>query len=121
MFNSLIFLSTFLNRFVKTPAEVQRQALQWLQKLCLLNIPVPLSILFDMFSNGIDTLQNNTQDVDSADEIEEDTPTTATPSSKKKVGKKLPPIPTLIVETRSGCLDPDDIYTIHRGESSDAG
>ena len=114
-------LTVFFHRFVRTPAEVQRQALQWLQKLCLLNIPVPLSILFDMFSNGIETLQNNTQDIDEADEIEPDTTPTATTSSKKKPAKKLPSPPTLIVEVRSGCLDPDDIYTFHRGESSDAG
>ena len=108
---------------MKTPADVQRQALQWLQKLCLLNIPVPLSILFDMFSNGIDTLQSNTQDGYETDEIEEEeAPTTPAVASKKKTTTKPPPPrPTLIVEVRSGCLDPDDIYTVLRTEASDAG
>ena len=107
-------------RFVNTSAEVQRQALQWLQKLCLLNIAVPLSILFDMFGDGIDTLQRNTQGYET-DEGEEDLPVDPPASSKKKPTKKKPVPPTLIVEVRSGCLDPDDIYTVHRADSSDAG
>ena len=107
-----------LHRFVNTPAEVQRQALQWLQKLCLLNIPVPLSILFDMFGDGIDTLQRNTQGYET-DEAEEEIPADAPTSSKKKAAKKKPDPPTLIVEVRSGCLDPDDIYTVHRADSSE--
>ena len=43
-------------RFNGTNVEVQRQALQWLQLLCLLNIQIPLEILFDMFTEGIKTL-----------------------------------------------------------------
>ena len=43
-------------RFIGTNVEVQRQALQWLQLLCLLNIQIPLEILFDMFAEGIKTL-----------------------------------------------------------------
>ncbi len=31
-------------RFVGTKAEIQRQALQWLQKLCLLNITIPIEV-----------------------------------------------------------------------------
>ena len=104
---------------MNTSAEVQRQALQWLQKLCLLNIAVPLSILFDMFGDGIDTLQRNTQGYET--EEEEDLPADVPAASKKKPPKKKPVPPTLIVEVRSGCLDPDDIYTVHRADSSDAG
>ena len=43
-------------RFHETSVEVQRQALQWLQILCLLNVHIPLNILFEMFSDGILTL-----------------------------------------------------------------
>lgn len=43
-------------RFVNTTAEVQKQALQWLQKLCLLEIPVPLDVLFEMLNNGAEAL-----------------------------------------------------------------
>ena len=82
----LIIIFAF-RRFVNTPAEVQRQALQWLQKLCLLNIPVPLTILFDMFGDGIDTLQRNTQGYET-DEGEEDLPVDPPTSSKKKAAKK---------------------------------
>ena len=76
-----------------------------------------------MFSNGIDTLQRNTQDGYETDEMDDDAAAAplATSSSKKKATKKLPPPPTLIVEVRSGCLDPDDIYTILRTDSPDAG
>lgn len=70
-------------RFIGTSANIQKQALQWLQvnefqtnlnddmprkksffncinffqKLCLLNIHIPLDILFEMFNNGMEALQ----------------------------------------------------------------
>ena len=74
-----------------------------------------------MFSDGIDTLQRNTQGGYETDDADEDLPTDVPTSSKKKAEKKKPVPPTLIVEIRSGCLDPDDIYTVHRADSSDAG
>ena len=46
-------------RFVDTSGDIQRQALQWLQKLCLLKIPIPLSVLFDMFNTGLDALKED--------------------------------------------------------------
>ncbi len=51
-------------RFVRTSAEVQHQALQWLQKLCLMNIHIPLEILFEMANNGIDSLYKDGADID---------------------------------------------------------
>ena len=72
-----------------------------------------------MFGDGIDTLQRNTQGYET--EEEEDLPVDVPAASKKKPPKKKPVPPTLIVEVRSGCLDPDDIYTVHRADSSDAG
>ena len=71
-----------------------------------------------MFGDGIDTLQRNTQGYET-DEAEEEIPADAPTSSKKKAAKKKPDPPTLIVEVRSGCLDPDDIYTVHRADSSE--
>ena len=111
-----------LYRFIRTSAEVQRQALQWLQKLCLLNIQVPLAILFDMFNNGIDTLQRGDDgDDDTTDGVVDDavTPTTPRRAKRKSVKKSAPP-PSLIVEVRSGCLDPDDICTVLRTDATDA-
>jgi len=35
---------------------VQKQALLWLQKLCLLEIQIPLDVLFDMLNSGLDAL-----------------------------------------------------------------
>ena len=46
----------FLFRFIHTSADVQKQALLWLQKLCLLEIPIPLDVLFDMLNSGLDAL-----------------------------------------------------------------
>eukprot|EP00094_Tigriopus_californicus_P000131 TCALIF_00127-PA protein Name:"Similar to UNC79 Protein unc-79 homolog (Homo sapiens)" AED:0.02 eAED:0.04 QI:0/0/0/0.66/0.5/0.33/3/0/2591 len=51
-------------RFVKTSADVQQQALQWLQRLCLMNIHIPLEILFEMLNHGIDTLILDGKDID---------------------------------------------------------
>ena len=51
-------------RFVRTPAEVQQQALKWLQNLCLMSIHIPLDILFEMANNGIDSLHKDGADVD---------------------------------------------------------
>lgn len=45
-------------RFNNTNAKVQEQALNWLQTLTLLEITIPLSQLFLMFSKGI--LDNRT-------------------------------------------------------------
>ena len=46
----------FFLRFVNTTADVQKQALLWLQKLCLLEIQIPLDVLFDMLNAGLDAL-----------------------------------------------------------------
>ncbi len=51
-------------RFSRTMAEVQQQALQWLQQLCLLNIHIPMEILFQMFNDGVDTLHKDGADLD---------------------------------------------------------
>nr|XP_040575380.1 protein unc-79 homolog [Lepeophtheirus salmonis] len=45
-------------RFKSTP-QIQRQALQWLQKLCLLHISIPLNILFEMFNLGVETMSKD--------------------------------------------------------------
>ena len=44
-------------RFCGTSGDIQRQALQWLQKLCLLKIPIPLPVLLEMFNAGVDALK----------------------------------------------------------------
>ena len=71
-------------RFKRTLAEVQQQALQWLQKLCLMNIHIPMEILFDMFNDGVDSLHKDGLDLD-------------------------PKGPTLIQDATSGCKSEDDI------------
>ncbi|XP_056646981.1 protein unc-79 homolog isoform X3 [Diorhabda sublineata] len=40
-------------RFQKTSAKVQQQALQWLQTLTLLEIIIPLNLLFTIFGEGV--------------------------------------------------------------------
>uniref|UniRef100_A0AAR5PWG4 Protein unc-79 homolog n=1 Tax=Dendroctonus ponderosae TaxID=77166 RepID=A0AAR5PWG4_DENPD len=40
-------------RFLKTNAKVQQQALKWLQTLTLLEISIPLHLLFSIFEDGI--------------------------------------------------------------------
>nr|XP_042898256.1 protein unc-79 homolog isoform X2 [Parasteatoda tepidariorum] len=47
MFNFLI------ERFKTPAAPVQEQALYWLQTLSMLEVPVPLELLYDMFMNGV--------------------------------------------------------------------
>ena len=45
-------------RFINTSAIVQEQALNWLQILTMLEIMIPLSLLFSMFKDGIEAMQN---------------------------------------------------------------
>ena len=65
-------------------SQVQQQALQWLQKLCLMNIHIPLEILFEMFNDGIDTLHKDGADLD-------------------------PEAPGLILDASSSCKSEEDI------------
>ena len=99
------------DRFHGTKVEVQRQALQWLQLLCLLNVQVPLEILFEMFNQGLERLhQGPMAEVANAEDLdeEEDEPIAAADGEK----------PKLIVEVRSGgCLDPDTICQQNRPRS----
>lgn len=44
-------------RFVNTSAEVQEQALNWLQTLTMLEITLPLDQLFSIFSDGVAVMQ----------------------------------------------------------------
>lgn len=45
-------------RFVNTSAKVQEQALNWLQTLTMLEIMIPLSQLFSIFSDGVAIMQS---------------------------------------------------------------
>ena len=97
-------------RFNQNSIEVLRQALQWLQLLCLLNIPIPIDILFDMFNSGIETTLNagpSMAPTEEPEDVNED-------ENKEVEGK-----PKLIVEVRSGgCVNPDDICSLARPLSS---
>lgn len=44
-------------RFINTSAQVQEQALNWLQTLTILQIMIPLTQLFAMFSDGVSVIQ----------------------------------------------------------------
>lgn len=46
-------------RFINTSAKVQEQALNWLQTLTILDIIIPLTQLFTMFSDGVDAMSKN--------------------------------------------------------------
>ncbi|XP_032682267.1 protein unc-79 homolog isoform X3 [Odontomachus brunneus] len=45
-------------RFINTSAKVQEQALNWLQTLTMLQIMIPLSQLFAIFSDGVAVMQS---------------------------------------------------------------
>ena len=55
-------------RFVGTSGDIQRQALQWLQKLCLLKIPIPIPVLLEMFNAGVDTLKEDAPEAETEPE-----------------------------------------------------
>ena len=57
-------------RFAGTSGDIQRQALQWLQKLCLLKIPVPIPVLLEMFNAGVDALKEDQSQNTNAAEAE---------------------------------------------------
>lgn len=44
-------------RFINVSAMVQEQALKWLQTLTMLEIIIPLNLLFSMFKDGIEAMQ----------------------------------------------------------------
>lgn len=52
-------------RFINTSAKVQEQALNWLQTLTMLEITIPLTQLFCMFSDGVAVMSTtNSADFD---------------------------------------------------------
>lgn len=44
-------------RFINVSAMVQEQALKWLQTLTMLEIIIPLNLLYSMFKDGIEAMQ----------------------------------------------------------------
>ncbi|KAK5639447.1 hypothetical protein RI129_011939 [Pyrocoelia pectoralis] len=48
-------------RFEKTTAKVQEQALHWLQTLTMLELIIPLHLLFSIFGNGVYVMKNGVQ------------------------------------------------------------
>lgn len=57
-FDTTKMYSFMAKRFTKTSAIIQEQALNWLQTLTMLEIMIPLSLLFSMFKDGIEAMQN---------------------------------------------------------------
>lgn len=49
------------NKFNQPSAHVQDQALRWLQALTVLEITIPLPLLFEMFGNGVQALKNSSE------------------------------------------------------------
>lgn len=45
-------------KFEKPSAQIQDQALHWLQALTVLDITIPLSLLFNMFNDGVSILKD---------------------------------------------------------------
>ena len=89
-----------MNKFVFEWYLSSKQ-LQWLQLLCIMNISIPLEILFDMFNDGMVTLHGGpaiapTEDLEELDENKEDDK------------------PKLIVEVRSGIVNPDLLINLAR-------
>ncbi|XP_070377842.1 protein unc-79 homolog isoform X1 [Dermacentor albipictus] len=52
-FNIMQMYGFLTARFENTTVQVQEQALYWLQILTMLEVPVPLNLLFSMFSSGV--------------------------------------------------------------------
>lgn len=52
-FNAKKMYNFVAKRFCNTTAKVQEQALNWLQTLTMLEITIPLTQLFAMFSDGV--------------------------------------------------------------------
>ncbi|XP_022658130.1 protein unc-79 homolog isoform X4 [Varroa destructor] len=55
--------SFLTQRFDCTSARVQEQALFWLQIITQLEVPVPLSLLFSMFKQGVESSKKNHEEV----------------------------------------------------------
>ncbi|KAK9889170.1 hypothetical protein WA026_004451 [Henosepilachna vigintioctopunctata] len=80
-------------RFTKTNSKVQEQALHWLQTLTLLEIVIPLNLLFTIFEDGISHMKSGTQvkeeplipfpEMQSLDTVEKDKVSLAEESSSK--------------------------------------
>ncbi|GLH04896.1 UNC79 protein, partial [Gryllus bimaculatus] len=49
-------------RFKKSSVKIQKQALNWLQVLTLLDIVIPLDLLFSMFNDGITIMKDNNKE-----------------------------------------------------------
>ncbi|KAF7993840.1 hypothetical protein HCN44_011109 [Aphidius gifuensis] len=83
-------------RFTNTSAKVQEQALNWLQTLTLLDITIPLTQLFSMFTDGVDAMSANSY-TDFDDKLyktsinsENDDPTTIYPVIENDSGQSSP-------------------------------
>lgn len=57
-------------RFQKTNAKVQEQALHWLQTLTMLEIIIPLHLLFTIFGDGVTYMKGNIEDESAQKSIE---------------------------------------------------
>lgn len=53
-------------RFENTTSPVQEQTLYWIQILTLLEVPIPLKLLLDMFKSGVESLKAFTENPDQA-------------------------------------------------------
>lgn len=53
-------------RFENTTSPVQEQTLYWIQILTLLEVPIPLKLLLDMFKCGVESLKTFTENPDQA-------------------------------------------------------
>lgn len=51
-------------RFEKTTSKVQEQALRWLQTLTMLEIVIPLHLLFTIFGEGVNNVKEGSGDGD---------------------------------------------------------
>ncbi|KAL1492637.1 hypothetical protein ABEB36_010867 [Hypothenemus hampei] len=49
-------------RFQRTSSKIQQQALKWLQTLTILEISIPLHLLFSIFGDGVTSMKNEEED-----------------------------------------------------------
>ncbi|CAG9855370.1 unnamed protein product [Phyllotreta striolata] len=73
-------------RFQKTSAKVQQQALQWLQTLTLLEILIPLNLLFTIFEEGVSYMKEGIVESDGEPVTSHDLEIPGRPEKEQKRG-----------------------------------
>ena len=99
-------------RFESTTSPVQEQSLYWIQILTLLEVPIPLKLLLEMFKLGVQSLKNYTENPSSTKNNKEIKNLILSPTklSFKTISKSTYKLIT------NNKLDQDNLYSDHDKE-----